>query len=432
MRVLVTGAYGLIGSAILARLNRDGHELIGCGRAVVVARRRFSYARWVEVDFARINSAESWLPLLAGVEAVVNCVGVLQDSPRDDVARVHVDATTALFDACVRFGVRRVVHVSAVGVDVAGPTPFARTKAQADAHLAPLDLDWVILRPALVLAPAAHGGSALLRGLAGIPLVTPVAVADSRLQIVSVDDVAETVALSLRPGATAKATWDLAHPQAITLGELLRTLREWHGFPPQPQLSLPRGVEVVIAWLAGVAAWFGWRPPVRSTALIQLEAGVTGDPGPWMAATAIKPKSLGAILAERPASVQDRWFARLYLLKPLAIVSLALFWIATGAIALGPGRASALAQLDAAGVHGFAADLMLVGGALFDIVLGCALLVRRTARATLIVMLAATPIYVLAGSILAPQLWADPLGPLTKIVPMMVAMLLTLAIIEER
>jgi len=130
--------------------------------------------------------------------------------------------------------------------------------------------------------------------------------------------------------------------------------------------------------------------------------------------------------------VQDRWFARLYLLKPLAIVCLALFWIATGLIALGPGRASSLAHLDAAGVHGLAADLILVGGALFDIVLGCALLVRRTARVTLIVMLTATPVYVLVGSILAPQLWADPLGPLTKIVPMMVATLFTLAIIDER
>jgi len=432
MRVLITGAYGLIGSAILARLNRDGHELIGCGRALDMPRRRFPYARWVEADFARLTQAQAWLPLLAGVEAVVNCVGVLQDSARDDVARVHVDGTVALFDACVRCGIARVVHVSAIGADTAGPTPFARTKAQADAHLAGLDLDWVILRPALVLAPAAHGGSAMLRGLAGVPLVTPVAAADSRLQVVSIDDVAATVALSLRPGAAAKVTWELAHPQVLTLGELVRTLRAWHGFPPQPQMSLPRAAAVVIAWLAGVAAWLGWRTPARSTAMSQLDVGVIGDPAPWMSATAIKPKSLAAILAEPPAGVQDRWFARLYLLKPLAIVSLALFWIATGLIALGPGRAASLAQLDTAGVHGLAADLILVGGALLDIVLGCVLVVRRTARATLIVMLAVTPVYLLVGSILAPQLWADPLGPLTKIVPMMVATLFTLAIIDER
>src|SRR5262249_9663291 len=131
-------------------------------------------------------------------------------------------------------------------------------------HLAGLDLDWVILRPALVLAPAAHGGSAMLRGLAGVPLVTPVAAADSRLQIVSIDDVAATVALSLRPGAAARVTWELAHPQLLTLGALVRTLRDWHGFPPQPQWSLPRAAEGVIAWFAGVAAWLGRRSPARA------------------------------------------------------------------------------------------------------------------------------------------------------------------------
>src|SRR5262249_41114560 len=227
MRVLITGAYGLIGSAILARLNRDGHELIGCGRALDMPRRRFPYARWVEADFARLTQAQAWLPLLAGVEAVVNCVGVLQDSARDDIARVHVDGTVALFDACVRCGIARVVHVSA---NPAGPTPFARTKAQADAHLAGLDLDWVILRPALVLAPAAHGGSAMLRGLAGVPLVTPVAAADSRLQVVSIDDVAATVALSLRPGA-AQVRGGPAQPQGAHPGRLGGAAPRGAGFP---------------------------------------------------------------------------------------------------------------------------------------------------------------------------------------------------------
>ncbi len=65
-------------------------------------------------------------------------------------------------------GIRRVVHVSAIGAEPAGPTGFSRTKAEAEAHLRQLDLDWVILRPALVLAPAVYGGTAMLRGLAGL------------------------------------------------------------------------------------------------------------------------------------------------------------------------------------------------------------------------------------------------------------------------
>ena len=108
MRVLVTGAYGLIGAAILARLHREGHELLGAGRAIGEARQRFPYAQWIEADFARLTTADMWRPLLDGIEAVVNCVGVLQDSLRDDVARIQIDGTVALFDACVRAGIRRV------------------------------------------------------------------------------------------------------------------------------------------------------------------------------------------------------------------------------------------------------------------------------------------------------------------------------------
>ncbi len=100
MRVLVTGAYGLIGAACLARLHRDGHEMVAAGRSSGSARRRAPYARWIEADYARLIRAEDWLALSQGIDAVVNCVGVLQDGARDDVRRVQVEATTALFAAC--------------------------------------------------------------------------------------------------------------------------------------------------------------------------------------------------------------------------------------------------------------------------------------------------------------------------------------------
>ena len=76
-----------------------------------------------------------------------------------------------------------MIHVSAIGVARDGPTAFARTKAEADARLAALDLDWTILRPALVLSPGAYGGSAMLRGLAGLPFITPVVAAQSRIPL---------------------------------------------------------------------------------------------------------------------------------------------------------------------------------------------------------------------------------------------------------
>jgi uncharacterized protein YbjT (DUF2867 family) len=432
MRVLVTGAYGLIGSACLARLHRDGHDLVAAGRVIGTARRRFPYAQWIAADFARLTRAQDWLPLIAGIDAVVNCVGVLQDGPRDDTRAVHVDATIALFDACAQAGVRRVVHISAIGADAAGPTAFARTKAAADAHLATLDLDWTILRPAMVLAPAAYGGSALLRGLAGFPLVTPLSQGDGLIQVVSANDVAETVAHCLMPDAPAKLTWELAHPQAHRLDEIVAALRGWLGFSPVLAITVPPALAAPVARIADALGRLGWRSPMRSTALAQLGAGVVGDPSAWMRATGIRPQSLGDILAAQPAGVQERWFARLYLLKPVAIAALALFWIATGLIALGPGHATSVAHLTQAGFSAWLAELTVAVGALFDIVLGALLCVRRFARAVLLIMLVVTPLYLLAGTIIAPQLWIDPLGPLTKIAPLLIATLFVLAILDER
>lgn len=429
MRVLVTGAYGLIGSAVLARLHRDGHELVGAGRSLEEARRRLPYARWIEADFRRLTSADAWRPLLSGVEAVVNCVGVLQDGARDDVQAVQVVGTCALFDACAAAGVRRVVHVSAIGASADGPTRFSRTKAQADGHLASLDLDWVILRPGLVLAPAVYGGSAMLRGLAGLPWVTP-AVA-SKVQVVSVDNIADTVAFCLRRDAPSKVIWELAHPATHDLSDVAAALRQWHGFPPRPRLRLDV-MQGVIAMFAEWAGMLGWRSPARATALAQLSTGIVGDPSAWTRATGIKPKSLDAILAERPASVQDRWFARLYWLKPLAIIFLAAFWIATGVIALGPGRATAMGHLTQAGFGPWQAELLLVVGSLFDIALGLAVCVRRLTRRTLQLMLIVALVYLVVGTITAPELWFDPLGPYTKIIPSLLATVFTLAILDER
>lgn len=108
MRVLVPGAYGLIGSACLARLRSEGHELIGLGRSIDQARWRFPYARWITADFAKLTDPAAWQAFLQGIDAVVNCVGVLQNGLGDSVKRVQLDATVALFKACERAGIRRV------------------------------------------------------------------------------------------------------------------------------------------------------------------------------------------------------------------------------------------------------------------------------------------------------------------------------------
>jgi uncharacterized protein YbjT (DUF2867 family) len=432
MRVLVTGANGLIGSACLARLRRDGHEVVGTARDVGDAQRRFPLAAWRAADFDRLTTAAAWQSLLTGIEAVVNTVGVFQQGARDDIRRVHVEATAALFEACAHAGIRRVIHISAIGADATGPTPFARTKAEAEAHLATLDLDWMILRPALVLAPVAYGGTALLRGLAACPLVTPVVDGDSRIQIVGIDDVSETVARCVKPGAPARVIWELAHPQRRTLSEIVVAIRDRLGFPSRPVVAVPRSAQRLVTALADALGWLGWRSPARSTAIAQLSAGMSGDPKPWIAATGIAPQDLPDALAAWPAGIQDRWFARLYLLKPLAIGTVSAYWIFTGLISLGPGWNEAVALMAPTGWPPALVIFVIVGGALLDIALGAALLLHRLTRPVLILMLLICIPYLVAATVTNPALWLDPLGRLAKTIPVMLAMLFTLAILDER
>ena len=432
MRILVLGAYGMIGSAVLCRLNQDGHTLVAAGRAIAEPARRFPFARWVAADFHRLLTPEAWLPLLEGIDAVVNCVGAFQSGTRDRLELIHVAAPVALFTACERAGVRRLVHVSAAGAEADSATEFMRGKAAAESALQRTALEWLILCPGLVFAPGVYGGSALLFGLAGFPLCTPLIASERPIHIVAVEDVAETVAWAMQPQPPARLKLELVHPQPLELRDIVRRLRRWLGFTARLDVVVPSALASVIGGFADGLGWLGWRSPARTTGFAQLAAGVPGDPTIWMRATGIVPRSFDDILAARPSTVQDRWFARLYLLKPLTIAGLAAFWIVTGALALGPAYPAALGHLAAAGFGVALAKFTVVAGAIFDIVLGLLLLWRRLAKPVLVTMLVVTVGYVLAGTLIEPTLWFDPLGPLTKIVPMVLATLLLLSMIEER
>jgi uncharacterized protein YbjT (DUF2867 family) len=432
MRVLVTGAYGLIGSAVLARLHQDGHALVGTGRKIDTAQRQFPYARWVAADFRDLQTKQAWTKILTGIDAVVNCAGAFQQSFRDDLAAVHTSAPLALFAACQDLGIRRVVQISAMGAGLEGASAFAKNKGQADTALAASALPWIILRPGVVLAPGVYGASAMLRGLAGLPWRTPLIAGDREVRIVSVEDVADTVAWALGSGVSVTGTFELLHPRSYTVAQLVSAQRRWLGFSPQPTLELPAVIDRMITGVADSLAYLGWRSPARSTAFAELAAGMRGDPTSWIAATGIAPQDLDAILNQRPATLQDRWFSRLYFLKPAAIACLVAFWIISGLVAVGPGWSDAHAVLAKASVNSPTAMLITAGGAILDIVLGIGVAIRSSARMALIGMLVVCGLYLLLGTMLAPALWLDPLGRLVKIVPILLLIVFVLTVLEER
>jgi uncharacterized protein YbjT (DUF2867 family) len=430
LRVLLTGATGLIGSAILARLHADGHEVVAVVRRLDHAARRLPANDFVTLDLREAADPADWLPHLGGIDAVVNCAGVLQDSPRDSTS-VHAGAAAALFAACERAGVRRVIHFSAIGIDRETPTAFSASKRAGDEDLMGRNLDWLILRPSVVVGRAAYGGSALFRALAALPAL-PVAPDTGELQIVQLDDVVQTVVFFLASDAPARLALELAGPERLSMTEVVAAYRGWLGKSPARVVSLPGWAARAMYRVGDVLGWLGWRPPIRSTAQREILRGAVGDPAEWTRITAIVPRSLAAALATEPASVQERWFAQLYFLKALGFAVFVAFWIMTAIVSLTIGWQIGKDLMFAGGVPDPYASLTVIAGALADFVIGIAVAVRRTTLWGLYAALAISIAYVVVGTILVPALWSDPLGPMMKIWPIMALNLVLIAILDER
>jgi hypothetical protein len=181
-----------------------------------------------------------------------------------------------------------------------------------------------------------------------------------------------------------------------------------------------------------MAAWLGWKPPIRSTAIQEMRRGVRGDPQLWMDETGLVPLSARDALSATPATVQEKWFARLYLLKALALVTLVIFWCVSGGIALTLGFAAARRILLDQGFSFGLAHGLTIASSLLDISIGLLIAVRATARIGLIAGILLSLGYMIGAAVLTPNLWIEPLGALVKTGPAIVLMLFCLAILDDR
>ncbi|WP_457153592.1 SDR family oxidoreductase [Mesorhizobium sp. P5_C1] len=431
MKVLVLGGYGLIGEAVVGRLLRDGHHVAGLGRNVVDAERRWPAVRWIAADMSRLLAAEHWLPVVTGMDAIVNAAGALQDGPRDRLDAIHRHSVVALVAACEQAGVHRIVQISAIGADLSSSDAFFNSKAQGDRAVASSALEWTILRPGLVIAPAAYGGTALLRALAAFPAFIPAVMSRQPIQTVAVTDVAEAVSRAVAGSLPPRTAVDLVEAQARPLADVLLAFRAWLGLPQAKVVPVPAIVGRLAAVTADGLGLLGWRSPLRSAALAALARGVTGNAGPWNQICGHPLQPLEATLAAMPAHVQERWFARLWLAKPVIFGCLALFWLASGIIGL-IRQDEAASILVSRGVSAKLADMSVLAGSAADILAGAAVLVRPFARPALLAMIAITLFYLAASTLLVPGLWLAPLGPLVKTIPMLCLVLVALAVLDER
>ena len=418
-KILVLGAYGLIGSELTRRLAAGGASVTGLVRSSKTAARVIPNVLTIEADMAVLTDASSWRGVVAGQDAVINAAGALQSGLKDNLSRLQDQSIRALISACEEAGVATFVQISAPGAVGDASTEFLRSKAAGDEALRKSALNWVIFKPGLVISRNAYGGTSLLRMLASFPVIQPLVHGRAKIQSVGIDDVSDAVSAALAGNITMREDYDLVEDEPRDLADVVTQFRIWLGNPPaRAQLNLPRWCGGAVARIADAAGWLGWRSPLRTTALKVMAEDVLGDPQAWGAQTGARLKNLDEILGAMPATAQERLFGRVQLLYPLMIMALSLFFVASGVIGF--------AQLDAAkavlagAVSESLAGLMAAGGAAIDILLGAAILFRPATRFAALGMAALSIAYLAAGSFLTPELLTDPLGPLLKILPVFV------------
>jgi uncharacterized protein YbjT (DUF2867 family) len=427
VRILLLGAAGFIGRELAGSLAARGHEVVaGVRRSGWVA--PFGVQRVVVVDMNRATRPEDWSEALGGCDAVVNCAGVLQGTRTVSIQAIHAAAPIALFRACELAGVRRVVQVSAISAERAAGTAYAASKLEADEFLRSTALEWVVLRPSLVFARGAHGGTALFRAMAALPFAIPLpGSGGQRFQPIHVRDLARVVVEALEGTRLVRRTVDPVGPDVVTLRQLLEDYRRWLGFAPVPVVPMP-------AWVVRAATRVGDHlgGPINSTAMAQLEFGNTGDAAAFEAASGCGASGWRDALAGEPAHAQDRWHARLYFVRPLLRATLALLWLASGLaglFALGEW-APRLAAATAIGAP--LALATLAAACLLDLVFAALVALRWRPRRTALLQLATIGAYTAGATVVWPGLWTEPLGPLLKNLPIVAAVAAWGAIEEER
>lgn len=387
-------------------------------------------AKWVIRDIPTIETDE-WRALFSGVDVVVNASGALQDGARDDLEAIHVTSVARLLAAAAGMPLR-IIQISAAGVSANASTEFFRGKARGDEIVSVQAADWVILRPALVFSEDAYGGTALLRATAALPLILPKALPDGRLQTVYVGDVAAAVVASARGEVPSGTIADLTEHETRSFPDLVAAVRRWQGHPASIfSPILPGFLLSAASRLADLLGHLGWRSPLRTTALKALRDGIHGDPSTWEAAGGRPCRSLDDTLALLPATPQERLFARAYLALPLAIGTLALFWCVSGLITLFD-LPRAMSILTERSVQPWAIGPTVVGGAVADILLGLGILWRPWAKRAALGMVILSIAYMIGSLVAAPDLWADPLGPMVKVLPGLTLAAIVWLLIEER
>jgi len=246
LAILVTGAGGFIGKAVVRRLLQDGWTV----RAMVrpASAPSISSPDRLETAYADMRDGAALVSAVRGCFAVVHLAAAKDDEP--DSEDVNVGGARRLVEACRAGGCRRVINISTQSAKIARKGAYARTKSEADAVFRASGLDVTNLLPSIVYGEELAGVFGTLAKLARASPFLPVMGNGKWLSApVHVEDVAAAVLGCIKTPATIGKDYDIAGPELLRFDELIDRIAAALGKRPPMKLHVPLTVALTLARL---------------------------------------------------------------------------------------------------------------------------------------------------------------------------------------
>jgi NADH dehydrogenase len=244
--ILVVGGSGFVGRHVVNRLAEDGHKVVVPTRRQLNAN-EIKLLPTVNIVECDVNRAPELQRLVERATAVINLVGILNESGPNTFARTHVELPRSIVAACTAARVRRLVHMSALNADSAGPSRYLRSKGEGEAVVSASGLDWTIFEPSVIFGREDRFLNLFAKLIRVAPLL-PLAGADARFQPVYVGDVVECIARTLWIDATFRQTYRVCGPEIYTLRDLVRYVGRLTGVS-RPVVGLGPSLARLQAWV---------------------------------------------------------------------------------------------------------------------------------------------------------------------------------------
>lgn len=262
--IFVTGGTGFVGRSIVRRLLSRGERLRLLYRS---ERRRFVQDEKVEWILGEIGSQESLLRGMIGADAVIHLVGILVEPGGQTFETLHVEGTRNVVEAMTQVGVRRLLHMSALGTRPNAASRYHQTKWQAEALVHAARLDATVFRPSLIFGPEDRAINLLAKIVSYAPVVPVLGSGENRFQPVWVEDVAESFVRSLNNPVSYGKRYALCGPRVYTFNEMIDLILRIKGIS-RPKVHLPIWALKVPA---GLAERLLPRPPLTRDQLTLLQ-----------------------------------------------------------------------------------------------------------------------------------------------------------------